>query len=141
MIPWRAGRSDADDGSKIVPDGRLPDATQGAAHLRDVFYRMGFNDKDIVALSGAHSMGRYDRIRGVDPLSVLCSLHAYYADLYIYIFMYAACDFTIPSPWRIESSVSNVAFLVVFKLLAGIINLCLNLIFSFKLFSRVLSPG
>jgi len=59
MIPWRAGRSDADDGTKTVPDGRLPDATQGAAHLRDMFYRMGFNDKDIVALSGAHSMGKF----------------------------------------------------------------------------------
>ena len=59
MIPWRAGRSDADDGSKTVPDGRLPDATQGAAHLRAIFYRMGFNDKDIVALSGAHSMGKF----------------------------------------------------------------------------------
>jgi cytochrome c peroxidase len=67
MIPWRAGRSDADDGSKTVPDGRLPDATQGAAHLRDIFYRMGFNDKDIVALSGAHSMGTFLRMLGVDP--------------------------------------------------------------------------
>jgi len=26
--------------------------------LRDVFYRMGFNDKEIVALSGAHALGR-----------------------------------------------------------------------------------
>jgi hypothetical protein len=77
MIPWRAGRSDADDGSKIVPDGRLPDATQGAAHLRDVFYRMGFNDKDIVALSGAHSMGGCVRMRGVDHLSVFSLLHAF----------------------------------------------------------------
>ncbi|KAG2488477.1 hypothetical protein HYH03_012982 [Edaphochlamys debaryana] len=57
-IPWRAGRVDAPDGSKIVPDGRLPDATQGAKHLRDVFHRMGFDDKDIVALSGAHTLGR-----------------------------------------------------------------------------------
>ena len=30
-----------------------------AHHLRhDVFYRMGFNDRDIVALSGAHALGR-----------------------------------------------------------------------------------
>ncbi|GFZ09782.1 stromal ascorbate peroxidase [Actinidia rufa] len=29
-----------------------------AAHLRDVFYRMGLNDKEIVALSGAHTLGR-----------------------------------------------------------------------------------
>lgn len=58
VIPWRAGRTDADDGSKCVEDGRLPDASQGAAHIRAVFNRMGFNDKEIVALSGAHSMGR-----------------------------------------------------------------------------------
>ncbi|PNH00853.1 putative heme-binding peroxidase, partial [Tetrabaena socialis] len=57
-IAWRSGRTDAPDGSKIVPDGRLPDAKQGAKHLRDIFYRMGFEDRDIVALSGAHTLGR-----------------------------------------------------------------------------------
>lgn len=30
-----------------------------AKGLRDVFYRMGFNDREIVALSGAHALGRY----------------------------------------------------------------------------------
>ncbi|GAB2282852.1 hypothetical protein Dimus_017388 [Dionaea muscipula] len=30
----------------------------GASHLRDVFYRMGLSDKDIVALSGGHTLGR-----------------------------------------------------------------------------------
>ncbi|KXZ45115.1 hypothetical protein GPECTOR_58g564 [Gonium pectorale] len=58
VIPWRPGRVDDADGSRIVPDGRLPDATQGAKHLRDVFHRMGFDDRDIVALSGAHTLGR-----------------------------------------------------------------------------------
>ena len=29
-----------------------------ASHLRDIFYRMGFNDQEIVALSGAHALGR-----------------------------------------------------------------------------------
>jgi len=29
-----------------------------AEHLREVFYRMGLNDKEIVALSGAHTLGR-----------------------------------------------------------------------------------
>jgi cytochrome c peroxidase len=57
-IPWRAGRTDAADGKASPPDGRLPDATKKAAHLRDIFGRMGFNDKEIVALSGAHSLGR-----------------------------------------------------------------------------------
>ncbi|KAJ7967165.1 Ascorbate peroxidase [Quillaja saponaria] len=49
------GRKD----SKISPkEGRLPDAKQGARHLRDIFYRMGLSDKDIVALSGGHTLGR-----------------------------------------------------------------------------------
>lgn len=43
---------------RFTPDDRLPDAAQGAQHLRDVFYRMGFNDQEIVALSGAHAIGR-----------------------------------------------------------------------------------
>lgn len=57
-IPWRPGRVDAPDAAKIVPDGRLPDASKGAPHLRDVFGRMGFSDREIVALSGAHALGR-----------------------------------------------------------------------------------
>ena len=58
-IPWRAGRIDHFDGKKSPgQDNRLPDAAKGAAHLRDVFYRMGFDDKEIVALSGAHALGR-----------------------------------------------------------------------------------
>ena len=28
----------------------------GAPDLRDIFYRMGLSDKDIVALSGAHTL-------------------------------------------------------------------------------------
>uniref|UniRef100_A0A0C9QMK9 L-ascorbate peroxidase n=1 Tax=Wollemia nobilis TaxID=56998 RepID=A0A0C9QMK9_9CONI len=39
-------------------EGRLPDATKGSNHLRDVFYRMGLSDKDIVALSGGHTLGK-----------------------------------------------------------------------------------
>lgn len=59
-IKWRPGRSDYDgtDPTLFAPDGRLPDGSLGAKHIRDVFYRMGFNDQEIVALSGAHSMGR-----------------------------------------------------------------------------------
>ncbi|KAI1005127.1 Cytochrome c peroxidase [Podosphaera aphanis] len=56
-IPWRPGRNDKDI-SACTPDGRLPDASQGSKHLRDIFGRMGFNDQEIVALSGAHSLGR-----------------------------------------------------------------------------------
>jgi len=57
-VPWRAGRVDHTDGKKCPPDGRLPDASKGAQHIRDVFYRMGFNDQEIVALIGAHVLGR-----------------------------------------------------------------------------------
>jgi len=56
-IPFRLGRTDALP-SSCTPDGRLPDATKGTNHLRDIFYRMGFTDKEIVALSGAHTLGR-----------------------------------------------------------------------------------
>ncbi|KAK2624631.1 hypothetical protein QTJ16_005824 [Diplocarpon rosae] len=57
-IPWRGGRTDYVDDSKLPPRGRLPDGAKGADHLRWIFYRMGFNDQEIVALSGAHNLGR-----------------------------------------------------------------------------------
>jgi len=62
-IPFIFGRTDSTDGSTSPPDGRLPGADLGsdpatAQHLRDIFYRMGFDDKEIVALSGAHALGR-----------------------------------------------------------------------------------
>jgi cytochrome c peroxidase len=56
-IPWRAGRVDG-TASVCTPDGRLPDASKKADHIRSVFYRMGFNDQEIVALAGAHALGR-----------------------------------------------------------------------------------
>jgi cytochrome c peroxidase len=61
-IPWRQGRTDSATGT-TVPDGRLPNADSGCtaadtAHLRDIFGRMGFNDKEIVCLAGAHAVGR-----------------------------------------------------------------------------------
>jgi hypothetical protein len=52
------GRVDAASEASCPDNGRLPDASQGAEHLRDVFYRMGFDDREIVALSGAHTVGR-----------------------------------------------------------------------------------
>lgn len=57
VIPWRPGRQDQEE-SACTPDGRLPDASQGAAHIRTIFGRMGFNDQEMVALSGAHAVGR-----------------------------------------------------------------------------------
>lgn len=56
-VPHAFGRADAVDGSTCPAHGRLPDASRGAAHLRDVFRRMGFSDREIVALSGAHTLG------------------------------------------------------------------------------------
>lgn len=58
-VEWKPGRTDFVDDSKLPPQGRLPDGEQGtAAHLRSVFHRMGFTDQEIVALSGAHNLGR-----------------------------------------------------------------------------------
>ena len=56
-VPWRPGRSDKLE-EHCTPDGRLPDGDKGPDHLRHIFYRMGFNDQEIVALSGAHALGR-----------------------------------------------------------------------------------
>ncbi|XP_073026360.1 L-ascorbate peroxidase 3-like [Primulina eburnea] len=54
-INFVPGRKD----SKISPkEGRLPDAKKGVPHLKEIFYRMGLSDKDIVALSGGHTLGR-----------------------------------------------------------------------------------
>lgn len=64
IIPMRYGRADADAASA---EGNLPDALppfgggkhkSPAEHLRAVFYRMGLGDREIVALSGAHTVGR-----------------------------------------------------------------------------------
>ncbi len=63
QVPHRLGRTDDADGQRCPANGRLPDASKGADHLRDVFYRMGFNDQEIVALSGAHTLGRCHVVR------------------------------------------------------------------------------
>jgi len=57
-IEFKAGRTDFVDDSRLPPRGRLPDGAQGAEHIRFVFGRMGFSDQEIVALSGAHNLGR-----------------------------------------------------------------------------------
>jgi len=68
-ITFIPGRKDKESGKqcpvwegKTHKDGRLPGADGGspdktAAHLRYIFNRMGFNDREIVALSGAHGLG------------------------------------------------------------------------------------
>jgi catalase (peroxidase I) len=68
-IGFKTGRSDApgpaapEKDARFSPDGRLPDGDKGSQaatiqHVRDVFYRMGFNDREAVALCGAHAVGR-----------------------------------------------------------------------------------
>ena len=77
-IDMKYGRVDAEDPAQCSPEGNLPDAEPAAngefgndtgttstrdtspnGHLRKVFYRMGLNDEEIVALSGAHTFGKF----------------------------------------------------------------------------------
>ncbi|KAG5544455.1 hypothetical protein RHGRI_017022 [Rhododendron griersonianum] len=59
-IPMKYGRVDVSAPEQCPEEGRLPAAgpPTPASHLREVFYRMGLDDKEIVALSGAHTLGR-----------------------------------------------------------------------------------
>lgn len=62
-IPFAVGRTDDQDGAKSDPKDRLPNADMGSrtktiAHIREIFGRMGFSDQEMVALLGAHAMGR-----------------------------------------------------------------------------------
>ncbi|KAG7363815.1 hem peroxidase [Nitzschia inconspicua] len=62
-IPFKTGRVDFEDGSTSDKEDRLPNANYGGrdknvAGMRAVFNRMGFDDQEIVALLGAHAMGR-----------------------------------------------------------------------------------
>ncbi|CAN0874872.1 L-ascorbate peroxidase, cytosolic [Linum grandiflorum] len=60
-VPFHPGREDK---PAPPPEGRLPDATKGVDHLRDVFGTgMGLSDQDIVALSGGHTLGRCHKER------------------------------------------------------------------------------
>ena len=63
----RYGRVDATGPEECPKEGNLPDAEppyhdgadpDASTHLRRIFYRMGFDDREIVALSGAHTIGR-----------------------------------------------------------------------------------
>jgi len=68
-VPFTPGRVDKSSGKQCplwdgptAKDGKLPGADAGspdktAAHLRYIFNRMGFDDREIVALSGAHGLG------------------------------------------------------------------------------------
>lgn len=75
VIPFTGGRTDAADESACPPEHMLPDGfhhpvqTPGpddydhpgpgtAAYVRWVFNKMGFNDREMVCLIGAHALGR-----------------------------------------------------------------------------------
>jgi len=77
QIDMKYGRVDATSPEHCSPEGNLPDGNPGPngkfggpggtastedttpnGHLRKIFYRMGLNDEEIVALSGAHTFGR-----------------------------------------------------------------------------------
>jgi L-ascorbate peroxidase len=76
-IGVKYGRVDSTGKEQCSPEGNLPDGEAGEdgnyggtggtastedtkpeGHLRKVFYRMGLNDEQIVALSGAHTFGK-----------------------------------------------------------------------------------
>mmetsp|Transcript_49355 Transcript_49355/g.159329 ORF Transcript_49355/g.159329 Transcript_49355/m.159329 type:complete len:414 (+) Transcript_49355:74-1315(+) len=59
-VPTRFGRADATSSADgvVANDGRLPDGDKGSDHLRAIFKPKGFDDRDIVALSGAHTVGK-----------------------------------------------------------------------------------
>lgn len=59
-IPTRFGRVDATSSAESVESQsmRLPDGDKGVDHLREIFHPKGFTDRDIVALSGAHTVGK-----------------------------------------------------------------------------------
>mmetsp|Transcript_1024 Transcript_1024/g.2442 ORF Transcript_1024/g.2442 Transcript_1024/m.2442 type:complete len:235 (+) Transcript_1024:130-834(+) len=78
VIPMRYGRMDS---AISASDGNLPSAmppfgdgsVNAADHIRNVFYRMGLEDQDIVALSGAHTIGRAFKQRsGVVEFGYVC---------------------------------------------------------------------
>ena len=54
-VAFRPGRTDAPGPATPQEDNRFSPDIQ---HVRDVFHRMGFNDREIVALCGAHAVGR-----------------------------------------------------------------------------------
>jgi cytochrome c peroxidase len=63
-VPFRPGREDWDE-DQLTPYDRLPDGSfafpdfpNTAQYVRDIFYRMGFNDTEIVILIGGHTLGQ-----------------------------------------------------------------------------------
>ncbi|KAH9605454.1 hypothetical protein KSS87_001661 [Heliosperma pusillum] len=55
IIQYSPGRPDSPQKDST---GNLPNPNGDARHLRDVLGKMGFSDREIVALSGSHTLGR-----------------------------------------------------------------------------------
>ncbi|KAL3655826.1 putative L-ascorbate peroxidase 6 [Castilleja foliolosa] len=53
-IPVRLGRVDA---TVPDPDGKLPEETLKASAMKQIFQKKGFSTQELVALSGAHTLG------------------------------------------------------------------------------------
>ncbi|CAI5758412.1 unnamed protein product [Candida verbasci] len=60
-IKWLPGRQNDDTGKHVPENGLLPDASRDGPYVRKVFNRIGFNDRETVALIGAHCLGRCHR--------------------------------------------------------------------------------
>jgi len=56
VIEIGLGRSDGDE---AAPRARLPGGYEGPALLKRIFARMGISPRDMVALSGAHTLGHF----------------------------------------------------------------------------------
>ena len=65
-VPTRFGRLDAASSAESVEsaEGRVPDDDKDAAHLRAIFRAKGFNDREIVAFAGRHTVGACDTAMG-----------------------------------------------------------------------------
>lgn len=57
-IKWRPGRKDIMDESLVPENGNLPDASKDGKYVKNLFARMGFNERETVALIGAHCLGK-----------------------------------------------------------------------------------
>ncbi|KAJ3064751.1 hypothetical protein HDU98_011871 [Podochytrium sp. JEL0797] len=97
--------------TQIPPNGRLPDASLDASHLRHIFNRMGFTDREIVALSGAHCLGMchtdrsgYDGVWTHTPNEFT---NKFYIDLLERNCEYPIRLLSLPFPWTNQERVSG----------------------------------
>jgi L-ascorbate peroxidase len=74
-IPMRYGRVDVNKAEECPAEGNLPDgnapfgdgSADASEHVKKIYTRMGFNDQEAVALSGAHTIGRAQKSRSGVP--------------------------------------------------------------------------